>query len=116
MSDQSILLNLGPAVWLRAALAVASAVARYALGMPARRLWSAGARALLQLAVVAGAVASLSRSAVLSAGFLLLMLPVAAWTAARRIGAELTGRRGEVEAGLALGLPPRAARALPARA
>ncbi|GAA3688828.1 hypothetical protein GCM10023081_27720 [Arthrobacter ginkgonis] len=174
MSDQSTLLNLGPAVWLLLALllAVASVVARQALGMPARRLWFAGARALLQLAVVAGAVASLSRSAALSAAFLLLMLLVAAWTAARRIGAaphitalpilagvvpvaglmlatgvlpvqplawlavcgqliggamtavnlagrrigaELRVRRGEVEAGLALGLPPQAARALVAR-
>ncbi|MCG2624295.1 ABC transporter permease [Arthrobacter sp. I2-34] len=176
MPENSTLLNTGPAVWLLLAvlLAAAAAVSRCALGMPARQLLSAGLRALLQLAVVSLAVAALSRSAVLAAGFLLLMLLVAAWTAARRIGAgtgvpaaalpilagvapvaglmfatgvlpaqplawlavcgqliggamtatnlagrrisaELTLRRGEVEAGLALGFEPRAARALVAR-
>lgn len=176
MPENSTLLNTGPAVWILLAvlLAAAAGVARCALGMPARQLLSAGLRALLQLALVSLAVAGLSRSAVLSAGFLLLMLLVAAWTAARRIGggtgvfaaalpilagvapvaglmfaagvlppqplawlavcgqliggamtaanlagrrisAELALRRGEVEAGLALGFEPRAARALVAR-
>ncbi|NKX55826.1 ABC transporter permease [Arthrobacter sp. E918] len=170
------MLNTGPAVWalLAVLLPVAAAVARSALGLPVRQLLAAGLRALLQLAGVAVAIAVLSRSAVLSAGFLLLMVLVAAWTAARRIGgntgvhlavlpilagaapvaglmfaagvlpplplawlavcgqliggamtatslagrrigAELALRHGEVEAGLALGLEPRAARALVAR-
>ena len=89
MPENAALLHTGPAVWLLLVLllAVAAGTAKAALGLPVRRLLPAGIRALLQLAVVAVAIASLGRSALLSAGFPAVMLLDAAWTSARRIGA-----------------------------
>jgi putative ABC transport system permease protein len=86
--DNSTLLNTGPAVWLLLAvlLLAAAAVGRTVLGLPVKHILLAGIRALIQLAVVAVVIAQLGRSSWLAAGFLLLMLAVASWTAAKRIG------------------------------
>lgn len=173
--ENSSLLNTGPSVWLllAALLVIAAVVSRGFLGLPWSHVVQAGVRALAQLAVVAVVIAQVGRSVWLAAGFLVVMLLVASWTSARRIGhtplwaaalpilagvlpvaglmfltgvlppdplavaavvgqliggsmtaTNLAGRRlgqelqlrgGEMEAGLALGLTDRAARALVAR-
>lgn len=86
--DNSTLLNTGPAVWLLLAvlLVTAATVGRAVLGLPIKHILLAGVRALTQLAVVAVLIAQLGRSGWLAAAFLLLMLGVASWTAAKRIG------------------------------
>jgi putative ABC transport system permease protein len=86
--DHSTLLNTGPVVWLLLVvlLGVAATVGRTVLGIPIRQILLAGTRALAQLAVVAVVISQLGRSGWLAAAFLLLMLAVASWTAARRIG------------------------------
>jgi putative ABC transport system permease protein len=175
MPESSSLLNTGPSVWLLLAvlLVVAGAVSGGFLGLAWSRAVLAGFRALAQLALVAVVISQVGRSVWLAAGFLVVMLTVASWTSARRIGrtpvwaaavpilagalpvaallfatrvlppdplavvavvgqliggsmtaSNLAGRRlrqeldlrgGEVEAGMALGLMPRAARTLVAR-
>jgi putative ABC transport system permease protein len=75
-------------VWLLLAvlLALAGAVSRGFLGLPWYRTVAAGLRALVQLAVVAVVISQVGRSMWLAAGFLMVMLAVASWTSARRIG------------------------------
>jgi putative ABC transport system permease protein len=86
--DNSTLLNTGPAVLLLLAvlLVTASAVGRTVLGLPVQHILLAGVRALVQLTVVAVLISQLGRSGWLAVAFLLLMLGVASWTAAKRIG------------------------------
>ena len=88
MPENSTLLNTGPAVWLMLAvlLVAAASIGRAVLGLPGKYILLAGIRALVQLTVVAVLIAQLGRSGWLAMAFLLLMLGVASWTAAKRIG------------------------------
>ncbi|WP_427017695.1 ABC transporter permease [Pseudarthrobacter sp. P1] len=174
--EGSTLLNTGPASWLVLAglLAAASAMWRLALHRRMGEMLLAGARALVQLAVVAVVIAAVSPYPGLALGFVGVMFAVAVWTAGhrvapkgrwwmaavpiaagtlpvagtmflsgvlplqslaliavvgqqiggamatttlagRRIADELSGRRGEVEAAVALGFQWPAARRLVAR-
>jgi len=67
-------------------LVAAASIGRAVLGLPIKYILLAGIRALVQLTVVAVLIAQLERSGWLAMAFLLLMLGVASWTAAKRIG------------------------------
>lgn len=172
---ETSLLNTGPTIWflLVILLTIAGVVCAVVLRVSFWSVLVAGGRAFAQLAVVALLVSQLGRSPWFVAGFLLLMLGVASWTAAKRVNhtravmagiailagvlpvcgmlfatgvlppdglavaavvgqliggcmtastlagrrltQELKLRRGEVEAGLALGLTSQQARSLVAR-
>ncbi|MBD7993869.1 ABC transporter permease [Arthrobacter sp. Sa2CUA1] len=89
----STLLSIGPAAWLLLAALLLTAALVSAL-LLARSPWAvlaAGARAVLQLAVVALLISELAGHPAAAAAFVLLMFGVASFTAGRRV---TTGRRG----------------------
>jgi putative ABC transport system permease protein len=84
---------IGPALVAAGVLAVVVAAAHAGIAQlgTARSTLIAGARAVLQLGVVSLLIGSIVGSVLLSAAFVLLMVAVAAWTAARRITPDRSG-------------------------
>ncbi len=84
---------IGPALAVTAVLAVAlaAAVAMWVQLGTARRGVIAAVRAVLQLGMVSLLIGAIVGSPLLSAAFVLVMVGVAAWTAARRITPDRSG-------------------------
>lgn len=104
--DGSTLLALGPNAWILLAvlLALAAVVWRTALGRPPVQMLLAGARALVQLAAVALAIAWLSDKGAWAFAFVTLMFVVGVWTSGHRVAPD--GRWWMAALPLAAGVIP----------
>jgi putative ABC transport system permease protein len=103
------MLNLGPNAWilLLVLLALAAVLWRAVLQRPAVQMLVAGARALVQLAVVALVIAWLADRGVWAFAFVGLMFAVGTWTSGRRVAPE--GRWWVAAVPIAAGVAPVAA-------
>ncbi|WP_196810892.1 ABC transporter permease [Arthrobacter sp. 35W] len=85
--EGTTLLNTGPAAWVVLAVLLGGAAAVWALALHRRftEVLLAGARALIQLAVVAVVIAAVSPYPGLAMAFVALMFIVAVWTSGHRV-------------------------------